>query len=521
MIQKPPPTIGSICIVVDADSLSAFVPALAQQIVDHTGAQVKIRLVAGIEDGSSALDTLLALEKMVVRRGKPCWSDRIPVAQLQEFQRGETAPQPDLILDLSTADTTSTGTRTLRPLYNGAAGENALASALFHCHSPQISILLEDERGATDIVGEGVASLEAAAGIGGAMEAVWSRVVMLLLAAIDKLDQPAAQTTLAPHPHADVLTRSAVLRRSARMLACEAARAAYRLCCYSPHWRVGWRRPEPDGDVWARRDLGGARWNVLPDPGDHFYADPFPFHHRGRDYIFFEDLDHKTSKGIICVVAFDEDGQPGPAIPVLEEPWHLSYPFLLEAHGDIWMVPEASLSGEIALYRAVEFPYRWERHSVLVSGVEAADATIVHHAGAWHMFAVIRHGVGGYSDTLAIWHAPDLLGPWKPHATNPVLINDRTARPAGNFVLRNGVLMRPVQDCQDGYGAALALARIDRLDESHFEQTIETNLTAGPYWPGHKLHTLNGNGHLETIDGSVIRPKSRLLTRLTEHYYRP
>src|SRR5690606_32663155 len=78
MIQKPPPTIGSICIVVDADSLSAFVPALAQQIVDHTGAQVKIRLVAGIEDGSSALDTLLALEKMVVRRGKPCWSDRIP-----------------------------------------------------------------------------------------------------------------------------------------------------------------------------------------------------------------------------------------------------------------------------------------------------------------------------------------------------------------------------------------------------------------------------------------------------------
>jgi hypothetical protein len=125
------------------------------------------------------------------------------------------------------------------------------------------------------------------------------------------------------------------------------------------------------------------------------------------------------------------------------------------------------------------------------------------------------------SDALAIWHATDLFGPWTPHEGNPVLINDRTARPAGDFVRRNGVLMRPVQDCRNGYGAALALARIDRLDATHFEQTIETNLAADSHWPGRKLHTLNGNGRLETIDGSIIRPKSRLLMNLTENYYRP
>src|SRR5690606_31990801 len=98
------------------------------------------------------------------------------------------------------------------------------------------------------------------------------------------------------------------------------------------------------------------------DPVDHFYADPVPWRHQGRDYLLFEDLDHRTNKGIISAVAFDEAGRPGLAVPVLEEPWHMSYPFLIEADGAVWMIPEASLSGEIAIYRAVDFPWRWERH---------------------------------------------------------------------------------------------------------------------------------------------------------------
>ena len=56
---------------------------------------------------------------------------------------------------------------------------------------------------------------------------------------------------------------------------------------------------------------------------------------------------------------------------------------------------------------------------MLVEGVEAADATIVEHDGLLFMFAVVRDGVGGYSDTLAIWSSADLLGPWQPHPAEP------------------------------------------------------------------------------------------------------
>lgn len=84
---------------------------------------------------------------------------------------------------------------------------------------------------------------------------------------------------------------------------------------------------------------------------------------------------------------------------------------------------------------------------------------------------------------------------------------------------RGGVLMRPVQDCTNGYGAALGLARIDRLDRDGFEQSVETILAPTAAWPGRKLHTLNAAGTLETIDGCVLRPKLDVANRwLTQRY---
>ena len=312
------------------------------------------------------------------------------------------------------------------------------------------------------------------------------------------------------------------MRRSAKDVARAAVRAAYRLCCYGSHWRVGWRFVEPGGDVWTRRNLSGVRWNVLPDPVDHFYADPFPLHWKGKDYLFFEDLDHKTGKGVIAVVAFDEAGRPGPTMPVIEEPWHLSYPFLIERDGELFMIPESSNNREIVLYRAVDFPLKWERHAVLVAGVEAADATIVDHDGLLYMTAVVREGVNsGYSDMLSIWWAKDLLGPWHAHEQNPVLVDDRTARPAGNFVKRDGSLYRPAQDCRRAYGAGVSLMKVTQLDREGFAQTSEGIISGGGPWPGKRLHTLNYNGRLEAIDGFTLRPKLKPAADLVDWWYRP
>jgi hypothetical protein len=294
----------------------------------------------------------------------------------------------------------------------------------------------------------------------------------------------------------------------ARGLAVSIAKEIYRLCCYAPHWHIGWRYSQNTG-VWQTGDLSGPGWKVLGDPGHRFYADPFPVKWQGRTFVFFEDLDHRVGKGIISAIEFGDAGPVGEVIPVLGEPWHLSYPFLIEHKNDLWMIPESSEHRDVALYKCIRFPDRWERHCTLLSGFELADVTITRHNGLNYLFGAWRDGAGGYSDTLAIFYANDLFGPWSPHASNPVLMDRASTRPAGNFVTINGALWRPVQDCASGYGTGLGLAEVLELSPTTFRQIVRHTLKPGPAWPGRKLHTLNRCGELEVIDGARIQPKAK------------
>ena len=366
------------------------------------------------------------------------------------------------------------------------------------------------------IIVAGHPSLEAADGLTGGMEAVYSRVLTLIEQAIG-----APQLSL-PRPPYQALAASSldIGRFGIRGQIAQLTRRIYHLCCHAPHWRVGWRLHDGPG-VLELGNLKGPKWNVLRDSGNNFFADPFPIAWRGKTYLFFEDLDHRIGKGIISVQEFGPDGPVGQAIPVLEEPWHLSYPFLIEAEGQLWMVPESSKSGQVTLYRCVDFPRKWERCAALLQGIEAADATIFEHDGLFYMMSAVREDLGGYSDTLAIHYAANLAGPWREHGLRPVLIDAGAARPAGAIVKKAGALWRPVQDCTHGYGRALRIARIDRLDPEVFDQTFTAEIGSGPLWPGGRLHTLNRCGSLEVIDGVGINPKLGLLRPLVASHLEP
>lgn len=448
---------------------------------------------------AASVELLLTMESLLQRRRRPHASDRIAATGIKPEGCG-LASQPDLVVDLSNGDASASGQRVLRPLFDGCASEDALFAALLGGRMPTIEI---EDVGSGSIVARGVASGETAKGVGGGLEAITARLITMLIGcAQGRRHCPPGAAGRPVRPISRTSPAYAVTRFAARNLAFKAARALYALCCHTPHWRIGWRFVE-GSDVWDRQDLEGPKWNSLPDPGFRFYADPFPFVWKGRTFVFFEDLDHRTDKGVISMIEFDGVGPVGEVRTVLEEAWHLSYPFLYEHDGSVWMIPESSSNRDVAIYRARDFPYRWERHATLLSNLEAGDATVVSHAGTFWMFAATRDGGGGYSDTLSLFSAPDLFGPWTAHAGNPVLIDRATARPAGNIVKRGDRLWRPVQDCTDRYGGGLGLAEILRLDEGGYEQAVRKVLRPGPSWPGRRLHTLNRAGALECIDGSA------------------
>jgi hypothetical protein len=265
------------------------------------------------------------------------------------------------------------------------------------------------------------------------------------------------------------------------------------------HWRVGYRFNDGPG-VAATCTLGNG-WSVLPDAGDHFYADPFPFQWQGRDFLFVEDYPHATGKAVISVVSFDADGTPQAPRCVLEEPHHLSYPQVFERDGSIWMLLEASASGKLTLYRSIEFPDRWAAEAVLVEG-EISDATLLDHGGRLWLFATNRDGYGSTSDTLVVFHAPTLAGPWKPHPLNPILIDRRMARPGGAFIRgENNRIFLPVQDGTLGYGGGLGLSELLELDDQTVRLSSPRPIIADGDWPYPKIHSLNRSGRLEVIDG--------------------
>ncbi|TGQ25519.1 formyl transferase, partial [Mesorhizobium sp. M00.F.Ca.ET.216.01.1.1] len=103
----------------------------------------------------------------------------------------------------------------------------------------------------------------------------------------------------------------------------------YHLCYNAPHWRVGWRETQGK-DLYDLRAHPQSGWRDLADDGSRFYADPFPVLYRGQVTLFVEDYIHRAGKAILSAVAFGPNGPAGTPKPVLELPYHLSYPFVFE-----------------------------------------------------------------------------------------------------------------------------------------------------------------------------------------------
>lgn len=477
----------------DAGGLRTWHVDLVERLAVLPGVQVAVRPVDGAPDGGARAERLMALERLLHRLdagplGPVEWS------VLSSYARAATTPQADLVVDLSS------GAGTPRPVwtvtYDGVPGEQAALGALRAGRMPLIS--LTDSAGS--VVAQGRAGSEQPGLLTTALADVAAGAAALVVGAVQgqRFAEPSAHEETAAPPASFA---SLAVRRAVGAARHRAYHALYR----APHWRVGWRFVDGP-DVF---DLGGhpdAGWNDLPDDGHHFYADPFPFEHEGRVYLFVEDFDHRVGKGVISVVEYDDAGPIGTPRPVLTHDVHLSYPFVVEHEGEIWMIPETSAAATVELYRATRFPDAWEREAVLLTGVEASDATVFTHEGRWWMTATVRSG-GSFSDALHLWSAADLMGPWRAHAANPVLLDIAGARPAGRVVQRGGRLLRPVQDCRRGYGAALAIAEITRLDDEAFEQRVVARLGPSERWPGRRLHTLNRAGRLEVVDGSGMAPR--------------
>ena len=271
------------------------------------------------------------------------------------------------------------------------------------------------------------------------------------------------------------------------------------------YWSVAIAPRPPGAGLATLRD---APFRELPQSPDWFHADPVLFDHQGRHFVFMEAFRYATGKGVIAVSRIEPGGAMSPPETVLERPYHLSYPFVFSQHGQILMIPETSGNQTIELYRCERFPDRWVLDTVLMDGVEAADATVLEHAGRLWMFVTMASR-GLWPDTeLHVFHAQDVRGPWQPHPLNPVVSDVRRARPAGPVWEEAGRLIRPAQDCRLGYAAATSFQRITTLTTEDFAEEPFARLTADQLrWKrdARRTHTWCMGTGFVALDATVSR----------------
>jgi len=274
-------------------------------------------------------------------------------------------------------------------------------------------------------------------------------------------------------------------------------------------WRIGITRASIEEVAGAGLSARAIEW--LPEePSFRFLADPFGLWRDGALHLFAEAYDYRTRHGVIDHMTLDANLRPVDRTTVLREPWHLSYPFVFEADGETWMLPEASRSNALTLYRAVRFPDRWEAAARIALDVVPIDATPFRHDGLWWLFYSGGADRAARMGALHVAWAERLAGPWSVHPLNPVRRDMAGARPGGTPFLDGGRVCLPVQDCSQTYGGAIRILRFARLTPDVVETQVGPPLNAPPETPYRAgMHTLAACGPVTLIDAKKIDRSGR------------
>jgi hypothetical protein len=226
----------------------------------------------------------------------------------------------------------------------------------------------------------------------------------------------------------------------------------------------------------------------------------------GQLFVFVESYDYRVRIGGIDVLCFDAGLRLKWRKPCLRESWHLSYPFVLEDGATTWMLPEAHRSGTLRLYRAVEFPLRWQVAATIELDTVPVDATPVKFQGRWWLFYSPATSKRDKISRLHVAWADALTGPWHPHPGNPVRVDVSSARPGGTPLLIDGQLVLPMQDCRSTYGGAIRPLHVRQLTTTAFEAEAGAAIAApagyAPYVEG--LHTMASCGTHTLVDAKYI-----------------
>lgn len=248
------------------------------------------------------------------------------------------------------------------------------------------------------------------------------------------------------------------------------------------YWTVALRKK--DGE-WFRPDKSKSG----------IQADPFLVSYNGKTYLFYEKADPITLKGYLVCMDIDKKR---PKV-ILKESFHLSYPFVFMIGKEWYMIPESKQNHCIMLYKAKQFPWKWEPYRKLLDA-DAVDTTCLEREGTWYFYTYVNGTLHIYTALLDENGIPLHLK--KICEQQP----SKRKRPGGKFFYHDGKLLRPAQICEHFYGEALVFCTQNWTKENQVVEMEDTELHAGDISIKEKhlhpigIHTYNRSEEYEVVD---------------------
>jgi hypothetical protein len=239
-------------------------------------------------------------------------------------------------------------------------------------------------------------------------------------------------------------------------------------------------------------------------PGRYF-ADPFVIKRNVKHYVFVEDYIKKDSKAVISVIEIDNNDNHKYFTNIIEEDFHLSFPFIFEYENDLFMIPESSKNKDIRLYKCIKFPDKWIYCYNLISNIHAADTILFKKSNLYWLLTTSSMD-NDYSSQLNIFFSDNPLSKrWTAHKKNPVRYDINNGR-NGGLLIDNNELIRATQTYdynkygQNQYGRKINLNVIKDISESNFVESYKYSIN--PDFKRNILgtHTINSINNFTVLD---------------------
>lgn len=204
-------------------------------------------------------------------------------------------------------------------------------------------------------------------------------------------------------------------------------------------------------------------------------ADPFLFVHNNTLFLFYEQKKLRHN-GTIMMMRTDDLEHWSEPIEVLQETFHLSYPWVFVQDGHIYMIPETCGDKSVRLYEANDTNltgFRFVNKLIEQDDPDLdfsfSDSSIVEQDGKYYLFTTVRKRGANH---LRLYCSNEFMGEYREHPKSPICVSNKFGRNAGQIMEYGDELYRFAQDCEKNYGDNVHILKVKKISEDDYQEDV-------------------------------------------------